>query len=771
MEEWMRALVWRVGLSLLAAGSIAGELAAQRPGAQAGRFEIPGMDWAPNTAWKRRVQLVSDLRWQLIRAGDWRTLNAARSAFLQAPSQSVAGAATAVTGTFYVPVIPIAYKDKDVDYPVQDFQNVLFGKPAPAGRPYTLKTYYEELSHGMITIFGRVLNPVRTDSGHAYYENGCNGIGVVTSCPDGGRRFGLMLLATLDSISNRPGADTAWSRFDNDGPDGKPNSGDDDGVVDFVTFIQPTIDGACVPSTGIWAHRFVISAWNGGSPYVTKTPRRNAQGQPIPGQFIKVDNYTIQSQVGGATACNGSQIMPPGTVTHETGHAFGLPDLYDTDRNSGTEGAGEWSIMGSGNYSKPLSPASYDPWSLNQLGWVTVDTLGATRTVTTQARALSDTVFLATAADPNEYYLFENRQAVHSDSAMFNPANASPSNPCRANCRKVPGLLIWHLDLFRIAQGLQSNTVNTGTVQGVAVEQADGLNQLRTHGGNRGDAGDPFPGSTNNTRFALATNPAARTNSGVYAGFIVDQIEQLSTGEMRFRFLRREPTVVSAGLSGAKVRVNGGLTARFEDVVPAGDQFTISADSVQETNLGRTHATFLSWSIGGPRNQTLTSGAKPDTITATFALEHRVQVVSSGTGQGTVTASIAGSLLPGIFVAQGTPVTLTATPALGSVFAGWRGDTTTTKASLTLPMAHPYDLEASFVTEVAVAVADATQEILGVAKLTDPQKQFLDQLGNRNGVYDVGDFLALLRRNGQAASPALVRALAAKRAAAKGTAQ
>ena len=52
---------------------------------------------------------------------------------------------------------------------------------------------------------------------------------MITACPDGGHRFGLMLLAALDSISNRPGGDTVWSQFDNDGPDGLPNSGDDDG--------------------------------------------------------------------------------------------------------------------------------------------------------------------------------------------------------------------------------------------------------------------------------------------------------------------------------------------------------------------------------------------------------------------------------------------------------------------------------------------------------------------------------------------------------------
>src|SRR5262249_55982317 len=148
---------------------------------------------------------------------------------------------------------------------------------------------------------------VRTDSTAEYYQQNCNGIGVLSSCPDGGQRFGRMLISVLDSISNRPGGDTVWSAFDNDGPDGVPNSGDDDGDVDFITFLQPVKDGSCrtgEASPGVWAHRWVISAWNSGSKYVTKTPRRGPGGVVIPGQFIRVDNYTIQSQLGGNTGCD-----------------------------------------------------------------------------------------------------------------------------------------------------------------------------------------------------------------------------------------------------------------------------------------------------------------------------------------------------------------------------------------------------------------------------------------------------------------------------------
>ncbi len=89
----------------------------------------------------------------------------------------------------------------------------------------------------------------------------------------------------------------------------------------------------------------------------------------------------------GHTACNGSSIMPVGTVAHETGHAFGLPDLYDTNLRSPlvTQGIGEWGIMGSGNYTQPYSPSRFEAWSLAELGWVAIDTLGTSRSVRSES--------------------------------------------------------------------------------------------------------------------------------------------------------------------------------------------------------------------------------------------------------------------------------------------------------------------------------------------------------------------------------------------------
>jgi M6 family metalloprotease-like protein len=749
-------------LALLVAAA-APQARAQSQGSRSVPVLLEPFDISPNGAWRRRAAEVRNLRMRLLQSGDLRALNAAAGGPFRAPSLvAQGGVATAVTGTFHVPVIPIAYKDVDVPYPIADYQRILFSSN-PGDRPYTIKTFYEQLTHNRITMDGAVFTPVHTDSVGAFYTDGCNGITVpgFTACPARTiNRVAVLMTAALDSISNRPGGDTVWSQFDNDGPDAIPNSGDDDGVVDFVTFLQPEVGGECrsnVPlPTGIWSHRFTIAGWT-GQPYVTKTPRRGPGGQPIPGEFIRVNDYTIQSEVGGTTACDGSAIMAVGTVAHETGHAFGLPDLYDT--RGSTQGIGGWGLMGSGNYARPYSPSSYDAWSLNALGWATVDTLGTSRVVTTGARLLSDTIYYARTNDFEEFVLVENRQAVLSDTAQMNPALSSQCPATLGFCAKSPGLLFWLIDQPRVQIGLLSNTVNVGPLQGVELIQADGFNDLRTSGArNRGDRGDSYPGSTNNTKLVLLSNPSARDNSGDYLGFTIDAIQQLPQGAMRFRFNRRAPTVVQAP-SGAQVRVNGTAWGRFEEVVPAGDQLQLVVDDPQLIAAGKTRARFLSWSQGGPRDQLFTSSASPDTLSALFAFEHRLTVITSGGG--TVASSVAGDLTQGAFFSAGTHVTLTAATPTGFLFVGWRGDTVATAPTLELTLTRGYDLEARFIPQVLVASADAVSDLLGTPKLSDAQRVYLDELGNRNGTFDVGDLLAMYRLNGLAVPPSLLQAAAA----------
>ena len=81
---------------------------AQRAGAERGRFEIPGMDWAPNSAWRSRADLVRRNRDALLRRGDLRALNGP-GPLLARSAAGTGASAVAVTGTFHViaPVPPL----------------------------------------------------------------------------------------------------------------------------------------------------------------------------------------------------------------------------------------------------------------------------------------------------------------------------------------------------------------------------------------------------------------------------------------------------------------------------------------------------------------------------------------------------------------------------------------------------------------------------------------------------------------------------------------
>ncbi|HQR18419.1 MAG TPA: M6 family metalloprotease domain-containing protein [Gemmatimonadales bacterium] len=622
---------------------------AQTPRPRVGQFEIPGKDFRSNGAWRQRTNAIRAQRQAMLAAGRFGAMNVRASG----------AAGTVVTGDFNLPVVPIRFANTDTTalFTPAEYSDVLFAS-APTAHPYSVKTYYEQLSNGNITIDGVVFPWVRVDSTDAYYENGCNGV----FCPDLSR-FGSMLIQALATVSNRADSLTVWAQFDNDGPDGVPNSGDDDGVVDFVTFLQPEVDGAC-GTQHIWAHRWYIPGVNNGSPYVTKT---NKAG----GGKIIISDYIIQSGVGGNGACTDGQIMPIGTVAHETGHAFGLPDLYDTSNN--TEGIGEFGLMGSGNYTRPYSPSRMEGWSLLELGWVKVDTLKTTGTITLNPVATSDSVRILPTQTPGEYFLFENRANIESDTAQMNPAWASSH-------RKSPGLYVWHIDQARINGGAPTNQINTGAVQGVALVQADGLNNLRSSGsaGNRGDVGDAYPGSTNKTVLDGTTNPGLTTNANRVVAGRIDSI-----------------------------RIVG------------------------------------------------------NTVLFRYRVENLLQVSKFGTGTGTIQVSEPGNPATGISIAPGAVVNVTAVPNAGHRFAGWTGDTTTTDSALVVTMNRNWTLTAQFTYTAPFSTVAAANDLLGVPSLSAAQRTILDDDGNNNGVYDLGDFLAWVTVSGQGAPPALMARLIA----------
>jgi M6 family metalloprotease-like protein len=669
--------------------------AAQQP---ARRWERPGFDFSANGVWRQRARQVRQAREAALLRGDLATLNAPLrgAAFLNAAGGTPRPSPMAVSGTLYAPALLVVPKNLSAagPFPAAQYDALLFGATPPAGRPYSLRTFYEQMSINLLSVRGQAVGWIVLDSNDTWYEGNCNGL-----CA-GGTSGGHVPQLILEAVQKSDAA-VDFGQFDNDGPDGIPNSPDDDGRVDLAILIQPEVGGECVnlvsaAATNLWSHRFSYSGWT-GSTVATSDPRRDALGNPIAGQFIRVDDYTIQPGVGGANACTASDLMPIGTIAHETGHGFGLPDLYDVHPSDGddSEGIGEWGLMSSGNYARPNSPAHMEGWSRLQLGWVNVRDVTTSGTYGLGAYTVSDSILriVPTSANPRaEYFLVENRQAQEGDTALIGKG-------------KGPGLLVYHLDGAKITSGSFSNSVNSGSIHGVWVLQADGLNQLRSSVPavrNRGDAGDPFPGTAGSVALGYGTNPSIRLNdgAGTFPGFAIDSIRQVVTdGEMRLRVLFGALTVVRASDTSASIRFRGANTQVVRDLFGAGDTGTVDIDSAQLSDDGRTQFLFQSWSDGLPRTHLATFSPAGDSLIASLARRFRVNYLA--VGGGTVGAS--GGVASGTFIADGDSVTLTAVSGPAQSFVGWTGDTVTASPVLLLRLGRPYSVVATFQAQLAVA--------------------------------------------------------------------
>ncbi|MBN1165379.1 MAG: M6 family metalloprotease domain-containing protein [Candidatus Krumholzibacteriota bacterium] len=259
-----------------------------------------------------------------------------------------------VSGRMIIPVITGKYSDTSSP-PVNtaDLQRQLFDGPWSTG---TLGEYYREASSGLLEVTGNVFDWVSLDNNELYYT-GYSYIGPAQGTDTLYSHTDEMIAEIVLALD----AQVDFGLYDNDGPDGYPNSGDDDGFVDLLVVVHSTAGAECEGgiSTHMWSHSWQYSRWNAqGEPLVTAD-------QAAGGGNVKIEDYIVAPSL----SCE-SGMIEIGVFCHELGHSLGLPDLYDY--NGGGSGVGYWGLMGEGNWNTPRSPAHPCAWSKEQLGWVEV---------------------------------------------------------------------------------------------------------------------------------------------------------------------------------------------------------------------------------------------------------------------------------------------------------------------------------------------------------------------------------------------------------------
>ena len=577
----------------------------------------------------------------------------------------------------------------------------------PNSRTATITEFYTELSGGLVTLVGETRDWFQASLSSDEVAGTSNGLSAVDDVGE----FIIELLVNADNGS------IDWGEYDNDGPDGMPNSGDDDGFVDLLSVMHPTLGAECGGgATGIvWSHYWQLGA-TAGQVFTTSTVSAN-------GGFVLVDDFSIQPVL----SCDSSKINEIGIFAHELGHGFGLPDLYAVGANHG--GVGRWGLMGTGPWGcdgqGADAPCHMTAWSKEVLGWANVTTLLADADlgvlVLDPVETTGDVIRIDAGDGSRDYYLLENRQRLGFDTSL-----------------PTPGLFVWQIDTETVNGAWAGNKVNTSASRmGVWLRQADGENAL-AQAGQRGDAGDPFPGVSGATAFHAGTVPSSFTHSGLNglngiptntaAGVTLLNIQQVGT-RMEFRALTRYQAVTlqSAGLGAAgSVFTVDGIASAATTVPFTSAPFqghTLEANGGALYGIGLRYG-FLAWSDGQPRVRNWTTGTTDSTLTASYGSS---EVSFDITLQSPVPGVVPGTVVlnpdsESGWIREAINVSVWAQPLTGLVFSRWAGALVGQPNPTTVVITAPDSATALFDLTYMVSSDDGMQ--LDVAAASDVDIRF-----------------------------------------------
>lgn len=328
----------------------------------------------------------------------------------------------------------------------------------------SVRDYYYDNSMGQFDPEFDVVGPVNLDF----------------SCYEGDEKSRAIFQAALEAVDGQ----VDFSQYD----------ADDDGEIDMVFFMVAGYSSSYSgnDSRYLWPHMSYLYGYN----------------QQDGWYYIELDGKTMGRY---ASSCeiygwesNGST-MPNaiGTICHEFGHVMGLPDLYDTDyANSGGQSnhPDDWDVMAGGshhNYGR--TPVGYSLWERWELGFTAAPTQLTPGSKSLTPITTSNTGYMMSSPNSQEYFLFENRQPVKWDAAL-------PGH----------GLVITRVDRSN-NWVWNSNKVNCDPTRNY-------YELIRASGNSASQV--PFPGSSNVTEISSATSPALVTWDEQSCSYAIESIAE-----------------------------------------------------------------------------------------------------------------------------------------------------------------------------------------------------------------------------------------------------
>lgn len=477
-------------------------------------------------------------------------------------------------GTARFPVVLALFADSPEPWVTPEMvEQSVFTGPSDPG---TLTQFYEAASYGQFSVDGDVLPWVRTSLPLAQVVGSDDGLGQDA-------RTGEYLMEALDLLDDQ----VDFRQYDNDGPDGIPDSGDDDGVVDLVTFEFLEVAASC-GGPSIWPHRWGISGWNDDQPWVSDDV--GAGGSPV-----VVDGYIMQ----GTTDCSGLQVQGSATITHEFGHALGLPDYYHAVGGRTPDFRrwvlGCWDIMAAGAWGcgpitsgRPgFGPTGMSAWNRHVLGWLDFREVGAVRDTVVELSSLRlspDALRVPLGSAPEAASLileYRDREGFDAD---------------------LPGSGVL---VVRVDPGGELRP-ESGYRYFLSLLEADGdsaLVKTFSQGGDRGVPGDAFGVPGGASRLHALTVPDTRTPVGGSTSVTFHEIVETATGARIRLSTHPVPEVVApssltfrAGTHPqASLLVAGGtlpLTPRSLGALPDGVELVADGELIRITGVALQDGAF-----------------------------------------------------------------------------------------------------------------------------------------------------------------------------------
>jgi M6 family metalloprotease-like protein len=430
-------------------------------------------------------------------------------------------------------MIQVNFSDVSPVRPVSELEMAIFNT-TPNGN--SVHNYYKEVSYGVVNIIPGYLNGTaggnwlslpqsrkfygqdKVVSGQSAVRD--DGTDQNSNWLTGGSGKGQFVKDAL-AAANKAGVD--FGKYDNDGPDGIPNSTDDDGIVDHVLILF----------SGNGQNHYGTDQKAGPGP--DDDSGANDWGRDLlwPSRVSAFFGTFDGKNVWGATINpeDPNFTIPVGVTCHEFGHDMGLPDLYNI--TSGNTTVGNWELMDVGNYNTNSSgaprPAHMNAWCKQVLGWIEPVIINETNNnqgvhqVNQTTSATPDSVcYRVNIEGDNEYYLIENRNRT-----VGTFEEALPDR----------GILIWHVDDDMVI----NRVIPPGNpYYGIILE--DYKNDLNEENfiSSMNTASWRSNGASDQADFNVTTTPNSSANGGKPSGIYIDRIKDNALWNMTVRILVSE---------------------------------------------------------------------------------------------------------------------------------------------------------------------------------------------------------------------------------------